>query len=267
MIARDRLSAWKRCSSDSLYMPVRISFSATCRRTGSVWSASHTWPIPPSPILLTSLYGPIDFGRCVSLRRPAGQGNCERSLGLLCAATRDAISTWSSWSCPQASSRNATPWPQSCSRAAANNSLIFSQRSCLSIVLAPSHFAGQPGFGHAPLTPHGRWGNTQQRCRFLHGKPSKEPQFYDLGLLHVQSGKVRQGVIQRDHIGGLAPRLFQALVEFDLAVRTAFGRPVAPGMVHQNLAHESGCNRDEVFSILRLKGPLLHQPQVCFVHQ
>ena len=47
-------SAWrsdsKRATTCLLSMPALMIFSATRRRTGSSCSASHTSPIPPSPI-------------------------------------------------------------------------------------------------------------------------------------------------------------------------------------------------------------------------
>ena len=49
-----RASWEKRDATDGSYIPARISFSATSRRTGDVCSASHTWPIPPSPSLRIS---------------------------------------------------------------------------------------------------------------------------------------------------------------------------------------------------------------------
>ena len=42
MMANDCRSAWKRCATDSSYMPARINLRATRRQTGEICSASHT---------------------------------------------------------------------------------------------------------------------------------------------------------------------------------------------------------------------------------
>src|SRR6266849_2911090 len=84
MMASDCRSDWNRWSTSSSNLPTLMSFNATCRRTGAVCSASHTCPMPPSPILRMSRYGPMDLGSVVVWLAPepadgAGEANSEES--------------------------------------------------------------------------------------------------------------------------------------------------------------------------------------------
>jgi len=54
MRASSSRSARKRDSSSSLSKPALITLSATWRRTGAVWSARYTAPMPPVPICATT---------------------------------------------------------------------------------------------------------------------------------------------------------------------------------------------------------------------
>jgi hypothetical protein len=61
--------------------------------------------------------------------------------------------------------------------------------------------------------------------------------------------------------------LFQVFVQLYSAISAAFGRAMIPGIVHQNLPHESGGDGNKVFPVLGLKRALPGQSQVSFVHQ
>jgi hypothetical protein len=119
--AKDCRSAWKRWSKVSLYIPQRISFNATCRCSGEVCCASQTWPMPLSPILLSSLYGPM--------KRPpvfsegwGRKGCCQKFLLDSSALISDSTSCRSDTSVPHASCKKADRSLESRSRAAPNSS-------------------------------------------------------------------------------------------------------------------------------------------------
>src|SRR5882672_7226729 len=118
--------------TEASYIPALISFSATRRCTGSVCSASHTCPIPPTPSRCTRRYGPMTWDSPVGSATVVAQGFSERAPASACAASGDSTSARNSPSCAQASSRNALRSWGSRSRAAPTISLIFGHCSCFS---------------------------------------------------------------------------------------------------------------------------------------
>ena len=74
-------SCSKRWSTARESMPGLMSFSATLRFTGSVCFATHTSPMPPSPIRSCSVYRPAMSGIGVELAAVLGGGRAAGRRG------------------------------------------------------------------------------------------------------------------------------------------------------------------------------------------
>ncbi len=86
-------------------------------------------------------------------------------------------------------------------------------------------------------------------------------------MLLIKLCELFQGIIQRHHIGAAMLKRFQVFIQFYLAFRAAFGCAMTASVVHQDLSHQSRCNGNEVFTVLRLKGTLIRQAQVGLMNQ
>src|SRR5438270_11771499 len=175
-----------------------MSFSATRRRTDSVCSANHTWPIPPVPSTLTRRYGPTRLSSRCSLTTVVAQMSCDRAAASPCTASSESTSLRKSVSCAHAASRNAARWSGACSKAWPTISLTFGQFS--GVTVASLHLTHQPHLCYVPLPLHCRSGNPQDFGDLFGSQSAKETQFNNASLLFIQFCKSGQRVVQRDEV-------------------------------------------------------------------
>jgi hypothetical protein len=86
-------------------------------------------------------------------------------------------------------------------------------------------------------------------------------------LLLVHLSEIGKSVIESDHVRPRHLRHGKSRVEFDLKIRTALSGAMTPGVIHENLAHQSGGHANEVRAVLRVERALVGEAQVSLVHE
>ena len=84
-------------------------------------------------------------------------------------------------------------------------------------------------------------------------------------MLLVHLGEIDKCVVESDHVCLRHLRHGKSGVEFDLAVRTTLSGAMAPGVIHENLAHQPGSHANEVRAVLRLERALVGEAQVSLM--
>jgi hypothetical protein len=74
-------------------------------------------------------------------------------------------------------------------------------------------------------------------------------------------------VVQLDHVDALFLGEIEALVQFNFVLRPSLRGPAAPSIIHQNLPHELGRNRDKMSTIYRKRRPVAGKTEVDFVNK
>ncbi|SPE21044.1 hypothetical protein SBA5_30251 [Candidatus Sulfotelmatomonas gaucii] len=151
-------------------------------------------------------------------------------------------------------------------RAASNSSFTLSHWPVLSMKAFP-HFAREPRLGHVPVALHGCRGNLQGNGSFLNRQAAEKAQLDNLLLLRIATRKPGQRMVQFHYIDVLSFGEVEALVQLDFVLRPAFCCRTAPGVIHQNLPHELGRNRDKMGAINSKWCPVTRKTEVDFVNK
>jgi hypothetical protein len=76
-------------------------------------------------------------------------------------------------------------------------------------------------------------------------------------LTFVKFGKSLEGIVKGGQFYTRSLGKNEEGIEFDPLVRATFRREIAASVIHQNLPHQAGGNREKVRSIMRIEGPLV----------
>jgi hypothetical protein len=132
---------------------------------------------------------------------------------------------------------------------------------------ASFHLTGQPGFRNVPFAFHSGARKTQHIADFLDRKTSEETHFDNAALLLVDLRKLVEGLVERHQFGASLLANNQRRIEVNFDFCTALRGGVASSIVHQNLAHQLRCDRQEMSAAFGFKGLLIEKAKVSLMNK
>lgn len=129
----------------------------------------------------------------------------------------------------------------------------------------------EPGAGEVPIRLDRAQRHRERFCDLGHRQAPEAAQLDDLGLAFVERREAFERLVEREHgqaaargIGGCG---FEPGFEGFFAVAAAFLRIAFAGLVHEDLPHDPRTEPPKMRSIRHPREPLIHEPEVDFVHE
>ncbi len=132
----------------------------------------------------------------------------------------------------------------------------------------PLHSLMKPALGLHPVAPHRAVGHSEDLGGLRLGEPAEKPELNDAGQPFVDLAQPVERLVQSDeHVGPLISHSEPVFESDPLPLASALLRLMPAGVVDQNSAHRLCRDAEEMSPIDPFDPPLVHQPEIGFVHQ